>query len=478
MKKWFKRFFLFGGGLFLLVLIGAIIEWQIAVNRGKSQLAKIQAALDASEPGWRLDDLNRRRNDNLPQDEQNIAVIALKAIHELPDSFNKWETEALTYEWRGALKPNQLADPKDLADAREQFKTIAPFVTKLHEIRKYSRGGNRVVIPIPNPMATNLADTQKLREAASKLDWQALIAANDNDPKTATEANRTLLHLRLAIGDEPTMISQLVRIAITAIAVRSTERTLALTEAKQGLAELQAEYELARTERFLLAGLEGERAVIDRVMQEMEDGKVPFSALAGGGGPAPGGIVDQLGTIATRRYLRANHAKILELLTQARDAMKKTGKDRQDAIDAIPIPKTRTLSDIFVVLLMPAVDKVLQAETRSEAYLGTIIAGIACERYRQQTGNWPKTLADMPKEILKAVPIDPYVGGPVKYKRTETGIVIYTTGLDGTDDGGLLDASGSKKGSDVGVELFDPAHRRKQPVPKEEGDVPGAPPRP
>jgi hypothetical protein len=444
MKKWFKRFFLFGGGLFLLVLIGAIIEWQIAVNRGKSQLAKIQAALDASEPGWQLDSLTDKRNASLPPDEQNIAVIALKAVNEVPESFNKWEMESLAYEWRSALKPNHLADPKDLADAHEQFKTIAPFVAKLHEIRKHSRGGNRIVIPAANPMGMNLTETQKMREAASKLDWQALLAANDNDPATAIEANRTQLHLRLAIGDEPTMISQLVRIAMIAIAVRSTERTLALTEPKQGLPELQAEFERSLTEKDFFAGLEGERAVIDQMMKDLADGTIGLGAVAGGGGPPAGGIVDQLGSMVTRRYVRANHAKILELMTAARDAMKKQGKERKDAIDAIPVPKTRTISEIYVVLLMPAVEKVLQAQIRSEANLGTIIAAIACERYRQQTGNWPKSLDDISKEILNAVPTDPYVGGPVKFKRTETGIVIFTTGLDGNDDGGQLDASGTK----------------------------------
>ena len=74
MKKWFKRVFLFGGGLLPLILIGVFIEWQFAINRGKNKLNLVRTALDAAEPGWQLDELNGRRNANLPQDDRNVAI--------------------------------------------------------------------------------------------------------------------------------------------------------------------------------------------------------------------------------------------------------------------------------------------------------------------------------------------------------------------------------------------------------------------
>lgn len=245
MKKWAKRLFLFGGGLFLLVLLGVVIEWQFAMARGRDQLNKIRSDLDAAEPGWRLDELLAKRNGALPPDDKNVAVIAAKAIATFPEAFAKWEGMPET-EWRNDLKLGHLADPKDVAEARKQIKTLEPGLSTLHSIRQFPTGGIPLTAPRPNPLMLSLKETQNFRNAASKLDWLALVASNDNDPIAAIDAARTGLHLRHAIGTEPTNISQLVRMALVAIAVRGTERTLALTEPKAGLAELQADLEKAR----------------------------------------------------------------------------------------------------------------------------------------------------------------------------------------------------------------------------------------
>jgi hypothetical protein len=467
MKKWFKRLFLFGGGLFLLVLIGVVIEWQYSMARGRDQLNKARAALDAAEPGWRLEDLLAKRNADLPPDDKNVAVLASKVIATFPEDFNKWASSPET-EWRGELKLGHLADPQDLAPAREKVKALEPGLGKLHAIRQFPTGGIPLVVPRPNPMLFNLMETQNFRNAASKLDWLALVSANDNDPVTAVEAARTGLHLRHAVGNEPTIISQLVRMALVAIAVRSAERTLALTEPKLGLAELQADLEKALAENRLVAGLEGERALIDATLDELAAGKINATAAAGMGGGGNGPFVSKLENIVTSRWVRPNHVQLLEILTAYRDAMKKTGPDRKAALDAVPVPlKVRSITTIFVAMMLPALEKVIEAESRTEATVGCLVVALACERYRLQSGQWPASLAELPQEFLKAVPADPYVPGPVKFKRIPTGVIVYSAGPDRKDDDAMeIDATGMKAGTDIGIQLFDPAHRRKPPLPK------------
>jgi len=44
---------------------------------------------------------------------------------------------------------------------------------------------------------------------------------------------------------------------------------------------------------------------------------------------------------------------------------------------------------------------------------------------------------------------------------------VYVTGPDGIDHGGLALDPNSSKASDLGIELFDPAHRNRPPLPKE-----------
>jgi hypothetical protein len=64
---------------------------------------------------------------------------------------------------------------------------------------------------------------------------------------------------------------------------------------------------------------------------------------------------------------------------------------------------------------------------------------LALELYRRQHGQWPERLQEMTPEILQEVPVDPFTPQstePLVYRRTLDGYVLYSRGLDGTDDGG------------------------------------------
>lgn len=42
---------------------------------------------------------------------------------------------------------------------------------------------------------------------------------------------------------------------------------------------------------------------------------------------------------------------------------------------------------------------------------------------------------------MDKVPIDPYDGEPLRYRRLDPGFVVYSTGINGRDDGGQEPAS-------------------------------------
>ena len=93
-------------------------------------------------------------------------------------------------------------------------------------------------------------------------------------------------------------------------------------------------------------------------------------------------------------------------------------------------------------------------------------ACLAAERYRQARGRWPDSLADLVPGQLAALPLDPYDGQPLRWRRLPYGIVIYSVGRDGEDNGGKLDrANPYTQGTDLGVELWDVPHRRQPPQP-------------
>ncbi|HQR05421.1 MAG TPA: hypothetical protein PLN21_01295 [Gemmatales bacterium] len=101
------------------------------------------------------------------------------------------------------------------------------------------------------------------------------------------------------------------------------------------------------------------------------------------------------------------------------------------------------------------------AELSTQAERRALIAALACERYRLAIKSYPETLNDLVPAYLSAVPIDPYSGTALLYRRLPDRVVVYSVGKDGKDDGGeVLNTITSPK--DRGVKLFNPEHRGKK----------------
>jgi hypothetical protein len=75
-------------------------------------------------------------------------------------------------------------------------------------------------------------------------------------------------------------------------------------------------------------------------------------------------------------------------------------------------------------------------ETR-EADLGLIRAALAVEQWRLAHGAWPASLSELVPAFLDTVPLDPLSDGTIRYVVQDRGVVLYSLGVDGLDDGGL-----------------------------------------
>ena len=77
-----------------------------------------------------------------------------------------------------------------------------------------------------------------------------------------------------------------------------------------------------------------------------------------------------------------------------------------------------------------------QEFTRSEAYLRLFLCGMAVRCFYLEHGSYPMNLADLTPTYLDAVPLDPFSGKPVHYRKTSQNFLLYSVGPDGIDDGG------------------------------------------
>jgi hypothetical protein len=288
--------------------------------------------------------------------------------------------------------------------------------------------------------------------------YDTLLRAQKNDADGALDSCRGIINTARSIGDEPALISALVRIALRALGTNCLERSLAQGEpGDDSMRRLQSLLEDEEKVPLLLIGMRGERATFDRLMERLQSGEMSVKQLQGiwGGGEE---------MILVSGSLKGQRANILEITTESVEAAK-LPVERQEA-EFKRIDKSIAFKPLITRMLIPFGVKIEQAYWRSQAQLRTAIVALAVERYRREHGRWPNTLAELLPDKLAAIPVDPYDGQPLRYRRNSDGVVIYSIGPDKTDDGGKLDRNRpGSTGADIGIQLWDPAKRRQPPPP-------------
>jgi hypothetical protein len=313
-----------------------------------------------------------------------------------------------------------------------------------------------------------LPHIEKARAVAGLLRLDAAMRADAQDVDGALASTRAILNGARSIGDEPTIISQVVRMACRRQAVYSLERVLAQgVTSDKALALAQEHFAEEGRLPLLRYGVRGERAAWRDVWGYIGTGEVTMEQLSDGR-PPPGRWYDGIYTWA---YLypiaRYNQAVALRWTTRAVELAempparqieqsRQWGEDlRAEVASGQPYGRP-------ALALLPAIDKVAKPEQRSRAELACAAVALAAERYRLAHGRWPDALVDLKPAFLAQIPQDPFVPAPLHYRRLEDGVVIYSIGLDQQDNGGHFDRKDSfADGVDIGLWLWDAAARRR-----------------
>jgi hypothetical protein len=407
------------------LVVGAVYwDWKQTRERGEARRDEIVRRLDAEDPGWRSVDLCKARNRCLPPDERNGAAVAVRAVTKLPQEYGEWQKARLASPRSDPEPGVRLADD-DLRERAGVHAKCADALALARSVRALSPGGNPLTFREDNPVGTLLPFTQEMRGAGQVLDLDATVLAHGGRADDALSSVHGILACGRALGDEPTLVSQLVRIAIDGDAVRATERVLGWGRPTRGLAELQAAFADEKDVPRLSYGFRGERAMLFTMVDCIDRRRVPLSDLRRYVNSLPGTRVE---FILYRKHLPAQQAMITELFTDALAADRLSGPARLAAFDAIrsKVPAAGDETEL-VRLLQPSFSLIVLREERNRAELGCAVTALACDRYRIKFGRWPDTLAAIPKDILPAVPADPFTGDALHYRVGGGGAVISSS---------------------------------------------------
>jgi hypothetical protein len=452
---------------------------------GTAHLENAFAEADRLDPGWRFDDIEAKRLPYPSADKNGIDQV-LRVKSAMPAS--QWPAWPFP-QFDPKADHDYLEDVRQAMD--ESLSTgdrLAPTLLNAEQERvlrlERARAAEAVELARAMPnypygryaikwakdwVGTLLPHVQETRQVAYLMDYDARLRAQDNDLVGALHDVKAVLYASRAVGDEEILISQLVRMAVDLSAISTLERTLACGRAPEpSLLDLQKELEKEAQTPFFLAGVRGERASLNEMLQNIQDGTISFTEywrLTTGltrfvppresvsNYPIP-----ELKSLRMYVNLRNERARMLHYFNGVVEAAKLPTWEQADAIDAQD--KLLLKEPGFWVAFCPASHKVAQADLRTKATLRTAYTALAMERFNLANGRWPDKLDELVPKYLSSLPLDPYDGAPLRLSRKGSAVIVYSISQDKVDQGGVLLANPTNDGSDIGFILQDPQKRR------------------
>ncbi len=298
---------------------------------------------------------------------------------------------------------------------------------------------------------------QKSRAAARLLLAQAMLELGRGNVERAFELTLACHRLGRLVSEHPTLIGSFIAIALEAIAKQGDaaivlDGSLTADQAAEYRQRLQA---LPPPRTIVDVVDRGERLMsLDMILASFSgrviETEVPPQLMLMGLDPNP----------ALRRFNDAYDESVTALklsdpvdraqaFADLDEAIMKQADHRKPEMWLRLLVQAKgvvseEIGNILVGLLTPAFEQAAIAEDRRTIRLTLTDVGYALAEFRAEQETFPETLQELVPNHIDAVPLDPYTGDPLKYKRTDGGFLLYSVGKNSIDDGGIMDGMANR----------------------------------
>lgn len=134
-----------------------------------------------------------------------------------------------------------------------------------------------------------------------------------------------------------------------------------------------------------------------------------------------------------KRDISLNLPKYVELETKALSSYYQTRdfwKPYKDHLHGLP------WYAIVSKNVLPEMEVTFMKVATLDALILTARTGLACRVFKSRTGEYPENLEALVPGLLMEVPVDPFTGKPLVYRREGRGFIVYSLGSNLKDDGG------------------------------------------
>jgi hypothetical protein len=271
-------------------------------------------------------------------------------------------------------------------------------------------------------------------------DWvayQARLGAVDEAMNDALVSLRFGRHLK----GKGLLIEQLVGIAIEALAHSFMFDMLQRPGiSAETLARVQNELMSASDRDQDAINLDSERAFwYDNIQRSFtDDGHGGGRALGAGLPLAAGDWRSNLAAVLLFNYpdRRETVAMVDAYFEQAQTAVRTSPNKKELGVGQLE-QMDLARQNLLLSILVPVHEELGHLAWRSRASETALVTTIAIFRYEAEDGSYPNRLEELVTAgFLAELPDDPFGDGPLTYRRTEDGFLLYSWGLNLTDDDG------------------------------------------
>lgn len=352
-----------------------------------------------------------------------------------------------------------------LLDAAQRAKFFSPSVELMNGLHE-----PLLVMTLPWAPASRTA----AHGLAARAMW--LVARRRN-----TDAWRDILaiyRLSRLIGEDRTLVEQIVSINLELIADRAT---VALLESRNTSAELaekiHADLESLGMRHSMADTLDGiERVAILSALLSLRDGNdylrisqldrwwfkavdwnIPLRKL--------NAHFDELSAAADLSDwdARKNALDVHEQQLK-RIEVSIAGRKAAGGLKTWNVVRSEIVGDIFVTLMLPATNVACDAQDRANTHRALTELAAALAIYRSNHGIYPESLEQLVPGVLDKLLTDLYHDRPFAYRRTNAGYLLYSLGPNGQDDGG--NNAKEPQSNDIPADADDDDDAIRLPLPK------------
>jgi len=293
---------------------------------------------------------------------------------------------------------------------------------------------------------------REFQEFARLLSAEALQRKRKGDMDEALESCQTILKLCRHMDDEPHILSFHVQMEIFAIGARAlwdevlSDADASATAYRAVLAELRA----WNINRDFVRALKGERVLVNEMFDRLRNfwrnflQNVDFQDVD---------FVDFMFLLSPQNWFAENQLLMLEFFRQLiLIAQKGVPYDHQQVRQLIAEFKRKCRKGWTVTLgkwkiswrhydlaevAINTYDSLFDRVTDTHALQRVTMTALALRLYRKENGRYPENLQQLVPKYLPSVPIDPYDGKPLRYRKLQKGFKVWSVGGNRKDDGGV-----------------------------------------